>query len=138
MFEFTSMGEGQKMADSVKQNSMKMKEYNTLMEARKAEEEKKRKDGTLFGKMKNFFKGEEKVQESTKILSVKKENSIHFDPASGKFTNIPPQFVEQLAKLGLSKKDLEDKETAQIVMQEIIVFQAIKEAQADPTHTALR
>lgn len=66
------MGEGQKMADAVKQHSKKMKEYKELMEERRLEEEKKKKDGTWIGKMKNFFKGEEKVHEETKILSVKK------------------------------------------------------------------
>lgn len=46
--------------------------------------------------------------------------------------------VEEFAKLGLRQKDLDNKETAQAIMEEIVVFQTVKEAAADPSATALR
>ena len=72
------------MEDAVKKYSHKIGEYKKILEERKKEQDLKKKEASFFGKIETFFKGEEK-HESAKILNVKKENSVTFNHASGKF-----------------------------------------------------
>ena len=125
------------MAFSVRKYSHKLSEYLAILEERKKEDLVKKKEGTFFGKLKNIFNKEDK-KETTKIISVKKENSVTFDQTAGKFENIPPQLQQAFTQLGFTKKHLENKETAKVLFEEILMYQTIREASADPEATSLR
>lgn len=72
----------------------------------------RKREESFFGKIKKAFTKDSKgVKEESKIMNVRKENSITFDQSTGKFENIPPQMEITFYQLGLTKKELQSKQT---------------------------
>ena len=77
-----------------------------------------RKENSFFGKMVGFFKGkEQKNNEISKVLTVKKSSAIAFDHNGGLITeNISHDWEEIIRNSGLKKADLKHPEIARTVL----------------------
>ncbi len=68
------------------------------------------------------------------VLEVVKSNSVCID-RQGNFQtkNMSPEWEEILRRSGLNPNDMKNKEIAQLVLEETIIFETKKAAEADPT-----
>lgn len=68
------------------------------------------------------------------VLEVVKSNSVCIDKHGNFQTkNMSPEWEEILRRSGLNPEDMKDKAIAQLVLEETIIFEAKKAAEADPT-----
>jgi hypothetical protein len=68
------------------------------------------------------------------VLEVVKSNSVCIDKQGNFQTrNMSPEWEEILRRSGLNPNDMRDKEIAQLVLEETIIFETKKAAEADPT-----
>lgn len=83
----------------------------------------KKKEGGFFSKIfgGGGKKEEEEVHEISGPTNFRHESHIGWDPVNGfDIRNIPPAWKELFKKAGVKKSDLQDKETAKIVMETIV------------------
>jgi hypothetical protein len=97
------------------------------------EELRRRKESSFFGKIKNIFKKSESRKEESVVIEVVKSNSVAIDKQGNFQTQaISPEWEEILRRSGLKPADMQDKQIAHLVLEEAIIFETKKAAEADP------
>lgn len=102
---------------------------------RQAEEEQRIKsEKSLFGKFKSMFRKPNIQPRESVVLEVVKSNSITIGK-DGQFyaQALSPEWEEIIRRSGLKPADMNNKDIAKIVMEETIIYQTRKAAEADPS-----
>lgn len=121
-------------AKKLEQCAPKREQLLELSKRQVEEELRKRKENSFFGKIKNIFRKSETMKTESVVIDVVKSNSVSIDKQGNFHTqSISPEWEEILRRSGLKPADMHDKQIAQMVLEETIIYETKKAAESDPT-----